>query len=178
MKDLAARERDLEAVLSSARKTVVTIHPQAAQRYRAKVGEIQQALTKGDAASQGAVALVRSMIERIAITPQPDRMALEVFGEVSMLLGNRPSTEGELANCISGCGGWIRSSTYFTRTLQGCVDLSVSRIGCLSHRESRAVACRVRFLLPATAPTPGADPHRAQSAARRGQHRRAVPQPW
>ena len=105
LKDTAARRRELEGMLSSVTKTVVTIHPQAAQRYRAKVEEIQQALTKGDAASQGAVALVRSMIERIVITPQPGRMALEVFGELSMLLGNRPSTEGELADCISGCGG-------------------------------------------------------------------------
>jgi site-specific DNA recombinase len=108
LKDTAARRRELEAVLSSATKTVVTIHPQAAQRYRAKVEEIQQALTKGDAASQGAVALVRSMIDRIVITPQPDRMDLQVFGELSMLLGNSPSTEGELADCISGCGGAAR----------------------------------------------------------------------
>jgi hypothetical protein len=86
---------------------VVTIHPQAAQRCRAKVAEIQDALTMGDAASQGAVSLVRSMIERIVITPQPNRMDLQVFGELSMLLGNKPSTEGELHDFISGRGGGI-----------------------------------------------------------------------
>jgi DNA invertase Pin-like site-specific DNA recombinase len=122
MKDLAARKREIEAVLSSAKQTVVTIHPQAAQRYRAKVAEIQEALTRGDAASQGAVALVRSMIECIVITPQPDRMALEVFGELSMLLGNTPSTEGELPDCISGCGGWIWAMPYSDRVPRGGVE--------------------------------------------------------
>ena len=107
LKDTAARRRELEGILATARKPVVALHPQAAASYRAKVAEIQEALTKGDAASEGAVALVRSMIERIVITPQPDRMALEVFGELSMLLGNRPGTDGELPDCISGCGGSI-----------------------------------------------------------------------
>jgi len=53
------------------------------------------------------VSLVRSMIERIVITPQPNRMDLQVFGELSMLLGNKPSTEGELHDFISGRGGGI-----------------------------------------------------------------------
>jgi hypothetical protein len=105
MKDLAARKRELEAALATEKKTVITLHPQAAASYKAKVQAIQDALTKGDAAGQGAVALVRSMIERIVITPQPERMDLQVFGELSWLLGNKPGTDGELADCISGCGG-------------------------------------------------------------------------
>ena len=32
---------------------------------------------------------------------------LQVFRELSMLLGNKPSTEDELPDCISGCGGRI-----------------------------------------------------------------------
>jgi site-specific DNA recombinase len=101
MKDLAARERELEATLATARTpTVATLQPHAARRYRAKVNQILEALTKGDAAVQGAVALVRTMIERILITPRPDRMDLQVFGELSMLLGNKPGTDGELGDCL------------------------------------------------------------------------------
>jgi site-specific DNA recombinase len=99
---VARRRRELEAKLPLADKKVVSIHPQAAQSYRAKVEEIQAALTKGDAAGQEAVELVRSMIDRIVITPQPEKMGLEVFGDLAVLLGNGPGPDN---NAIGGCGG-------------------------------------------------------------------------
>src|SRR5215510_9215058 len=66
------------------------------------------------------------MIERIVITPQPDRMDVQVFGVLSMLLGNTPGTDGELPESISGCGGSIYSSTYHKRTPKGRVDDLIS----------------------------------------------------
>ena len=106
-KALASRRRELEAKLPLIETNVVSLHPQAAIRYRQKVEEIQAALTAGDSAGQEAVAMVRSLIDRIVITPQPERMGLEVFGDLAILLGNVPSTDGDFSNAKDGCGGWI-----------------------------------------------------------------------
>jgi site-specific DNA recombinase len=106
MKDLAARRRELEAKLPLADQgSVAVLHPAAARSYRAKVEEIQAALTKGDAAGHEAVKLVRGMIDHIDITPGPDRMALTMYGDLSILLGNKPSPEGELErqSWLRGC---------------------------------------------------------------------------
>src|SRR5262245_2536944 len=52
LNELAAQQEKLEAMLSSAAdRDVVALHPQAAERYRQKVAEIREALTKGDSAS-------------------------------------------------------------------------------------------------------------------------------
>jgi site-specific DNA recombinase len=108
MKKLAARKRELEAMLPSMEKaTVTTMHPAAAKRYAKQVEDIQEALTRGGDAGEEAVKLVRCLIDRIVITPQPDRMDLQVFGDLAMLLGNPLSSEGELNNAKAGCGGWI-----------------------------------------------------------------------
>ena len=111
---------------------VVSVHPHAARRYKAKVEQIQWALTKGDAAGQEAVQLVRSLIDKIVITPGPDRMALEVFGDLAVLLGNKLSTDVDFGNAKDGCGGSIYSSTYVRRTPKGRVNTSLVS-GCLSH---------------------------------------------
>ena len=59
-KALASRRRELETKLPLIETNVVSLHPQAALRYRRKVEEIQAALTAGDNAGQEAVGLVRS----------------------------------------------------------------------------------------------------------------------
>jgi site-specific DNA recombinase len=105
--ELAKRRRELEGLLAAAEQKVVAIHPNAAKSYRAKVEEIQAALMQGDAAGENAVRLVRGLIERIVITPMDDRMDLQVFGDLAVLLGNASSPKAELGNVGVGCGGPI-----------------------------------------------------------------------
>jgi hypothetical protein len=120
MNDIAARRRELEAMLPLAEKAnVAVIHPQAGKRYRQQVEMIQGALSRGDSAGHEAVALVRGMIDRIVITPQPDRMDLQVFDDLAILFGNKPSPEEELGNAKAGCGGsiWPRPTRGLGRDL-------------------------------------------------------------
>lgn len=69
-------------------RAVVSLHPRAAERYRQKVADIHDALTKGDAASVEAVALVRDLIGEIRIIPKAkgEPVILEIAGDLAALM--------------------------------------------------------------------------------------------
>ncbi len=66
----------------------VALHPQAAERYRGKVAQIHEALTKGDAASREAITILRDLIDHILVTPteRPAPVELRVVGNLAALL--------------------------------------------------------------------------------------------
>ena len=106
--ELSRRVQELEAKLPMADTAVLTLHPQAAERYKAKVAAIQEALGRGDGAAHEAIQLVRSLINKIVVIPPADpkgRMGLEVFGDLSALLGNQG--QQERYGALDGCGGRI-----------------------------------------------------------------------
>ena len=70
---LSAERKQLEAELSASRQDVLlAFHPNAAERYAAKVADIHAALLKSDEAAREAVVLVRELVERIIVTPTAD----------------------------------------------------------------------------------------------------------
>lgn len=82
---------------------VAVLRPQAAAAYAQKVVLIQEALAQGDAAALKAVALVRGLVHEIRVTPRPDRMDLEVVGDLVALL--EQERDGNKRDFIGGCGG-------------------------------------------------------------------------
>jgi len=60
--ELEAKQVELERKLPLAKEDVIAFHPHAALRYRAKVEQIQEALTKGDSAAHEAIQIVRELI--------------------------------------------------------------------------------------------------------------------
>lgn len=92
----AERRVALQRVPQKDDADVVTLHPAAADRYRAKVAEIHAALNKGDDAARDAISLVRELIQRIVVTPdeggQP--MRIELIGNIAALLAETGTQSG------------------------------------------------------------------------------------
>jgi hypothetical protein len=67
--------------------TVLALHPAAAKRYAAKVGEIRTtALTTPDGVGQEAMTLARKLISAITVTPREGRsLQLVVTGDLALL---------------------------------------------------------------------------------------------
>ncbi|HET7158770.1 MAG TPA: zinc ribbon domain-containing protein [Burkholderiales bacterium] len=103
-KELVAKRRELEARLPD-KSTVVALHPNIATRYKQMVDNIQATLARGDAHAHEAVTLVRSLITKIVVRPEDDRMGLEVLGDLAVLFGAR--TDPEADNVSGGCGDRI-----------------------------------------------------------------------
>jgi hypothetical protein len=73
---------------------------------RAKVADIQAALSTGDEAGQEAVALVRELIMRVRIVPAPrgEPVGLEIAGDLAALLTvNEEGTPG-MVTMVAGVG--------------------------------------------------------------------------
>ncbi len=64
------------------------MHPNAADRYRQKVEQVQAALKQGDTAGLEAVALVRDLIRRVCVIPtvKGEPVGLEIAGDLAALL--------------------------------------------------------------------------------------------
>jgi len=105
--ELVAEQREIERALAEA-KTPDTIefHPEAAERYRAKVDDIHAALKNGDHASLEAITLVRDLIDHIVVTPtqKPDPVGLEVVGSLAVLLMENPSGTKVAESLVAGAG--------------------------------------------------------------------------
>jgi hypothetical protein len=67
---------------------VVSLHPHAAARYRQRVAEIHEALSRGNAASVEAIELVRELIGEIRVIPQSkgEPVVLEIAGDLAALM--------------------------------------------------------------------------------------------
>ena len=82
-------EREKEHVLSNleeAEPDPVRIHPNAADLYIAKVGNLRQALNKGDSRSEAAQ-ILRSLIEEIRLHPIDGELRIELVGDLARLIG-------------------------------------------------------------------------------------------
>ena len=76
----------------------------AADRYRSKVAQIHEALTKGDAASREAITVLRELIDHILVTPteRPAPVELRVVGNpAALLVENTPGT-GVAVSMVAG----------------------------------------------------------------------------
>ena len=107
LNQLGAQKEELEArmVLANA-PDVVELHPQAAERYRRKVEEIQAALAAGDAAGTEAVALVRDLIQKVRVIPTPrgEPVGLEVAGDLAAILAMNGGGTAVMSTLVAGVG--------------------------------------------------------------------------
>jgi hypothetical protein len=105
LKQLTAREEELEAQLALAQAPdVVELHPQAAERYRRKVEEIQAALAAGDAAGTEAVAVVRDLIQQVRVIPEPrgEPVGLEIAGDLAAILNMNGDRTTVMSAMVAG----------------------------------------------------------------------------
>ena len=66
---------------------VVRLHPNAAALYAAKIADLQAALNQPDIRLE-AMAVLRTLIERIVLTPDesaPNGLAIELFGDLATI---------------------------------------------------------------------------------------------
>jgi len=82
---LEARQAELAAQAAAPPPPPVTIHPNASEIYRKKVADLHAALAEPGTRAAAAEAL-RGLIEEIRITPDGDRNAVELVGELAALL--------------------------------------------------------------------------------------------
>ncbi|MEQ1714377.1 MAG: recombinase family protein, partial [Hyphomicrobium sp.] len=84
----------------------VALHPHAADRYRSKVAQIHEALTKGDAASREAITILRELIDHILVTPteRPAPVELRVVGNLAALLVENTPGTGVAVSMVAGAG--------------------------------------------------------------------------
>ena len=105
--ELQTEQKRIEAELAEGDNTSpVSLHPNAADRYRAKVALIHEALTKGDAASLEAITILRDLIDHIVVTPteRPAPVELRVVGNLAALLVENTPRTGVAASVVAGAG--------------------------------------------------------------------------
>lgn len=88
LQELEARKKTLQSRLPTEGFNVVVQHPQAAQRYRQMVEEIETAFRQDDPTAARTIELVRSLIRRVTVTPTPGRqpLKLELSGNLAALI--------------------------------------------------------------------------------------------
>lgn len=91
----------------------VAIHPEAGKRYRAKVAQIHEALTKGDAASREAITILRDLIDYIEVRPtdRPAPVDLRVRGNLAALIVQNTPGTGVAVMMVAGAGNRVRYSS-------------------------------------------------------------------
>ena len=90
LKALEREKADLSALIAQADQDapVVTLHPQAVERYRADIEALDAALPS--AVATGAADALRSLVERVVVQPTPvgTPVEVEIVGRLSLLIGH------------------------------------------------------------------------------------------
>jgi hypothetical protein len=103
--ELETREQVVKSQLALANgPDVVELHPQAAERYAAKVADIHSALSRGDEAGHEAIALVRELVTRVRVVPTPrgEAVGLEIAGDLAALLNVNEEGPIGMAKLVAG----------------------------------------------------------------------------
>ncbi|HEY1243435.1 MAG TPA: recombinase family protein [Hyphomicrobiaceae bacterium] len=103
--ELETREEAVKSQLALANgPDLVELHPQAAERYAAKVADIHAALARGDAAGHEAINLVRELITRVRVIPTPkgEPIGLEIAGDLAALLGANNEGTPVVSTMVAG----------------------------------------------------------------------------
>jgi hypothetical protein len=114
LRELETEQEALEQKLVLAQTPdIIELHPQAAERYRRKVEEIQTALSAGDVAGTEAVELVRDLIQRVRVIPTPrgEPVGLEIAGDLAAILNLNGGGTAVMSTMVAGA----RSHLYRTK---------------------------------------------------------------
>ena len=85
IKDLEQRQTDLLRMLEEAMDPEPLLHPNLAVLYREKIAGLRDALYQPDARDE-AFELVRSLIERVVLTPVEGDLRIDLHGEIAGIL--------------------------------------------------------------------------------------------
>ena len=87
MKELEARQDELRSFLAEAEEPPALLHPEMATYYRQQVAELHAALQeKSQAKRLKAAEVLRSLIERIVLTPEDGELKIDVAGDLAGIL--------------------------------------------------------------------------------------------
>jgi len=87
MLKMEARKRDLEARLAATKEPLPTLHPRMAHHYREQLDNLTLALSAGDECNRlKATEIIRSLIERIVLTPEGSDLVVDVQGDLAGIL--------------------------------------------------------------------------------------------
>ena len=94
---LAARQEELEALLEGVAEQPVLLHPHMAEHYHKEVAALSEALS-ADATRGEAADILRSLIDRILLTPDEAGKALQIdlHGDLAGILGLAQKHNGPL----------------------------------------------------------------------------------
>jgi site-specific DNA recombinase len=84
LEELERRKAELEAELAWAEAPAPRLHPNLADVYRQRLGELSRVLGADDAAEAREV--VRGLVEAIRLVPEAGRLRIEVRGELGAIL--------------------------------------------------------------------------------------------
>ena len=83
--ELEARKAELETRLAAPAPPPVRLHPNLAQLYREKVGELHSALSEPEMRTE-ALELIRGLIDRVELHPNADGFRIELIGEIANMV--------------------------------------------------------------------------------------------
>jgi hypothetical protein len=105
--EVETRQEAVKSQLAlAAGSDIVELHPQAAERYAAKVADIHAALARGDDAGQEAIALVRELVTRVRVNPGPpgEPVGLEIAGDLAAILSVNETGPACMVSMVAGVG--------------------------------------------------------------------------
>jgi site-specific DNA recombinase len=150
--ELETREQVVKSQLALANgPDVVELHPQAAERYAAKVAEIHSALSRGDSAGHQAVALVRELVTRVRVVSKSkgEAVGLEIAGDLAALLNVNEQGPIGMAKMVAGARNHFPCSSRLLPQLPafphclGQVCIPIWPAGGLDSRQRDVVRCRI-----------------------------------
>lgn len=99
---LIARRDELDRLLETTPEAPVLLHPNMSEKYRREVQALTQLLADGDRKMEAAE-ILRSLIEKIVLTPTPDRreLVVDLFGDLAGII-NLAASSGKA--CAHGSG--------------------------------------------------------------------------
>lgn len=91
-----ARRKELDRLLSETPRAPVLMHPSMSERYRAEVTELTRLLGCSERRTEAADAL-RSLIDRIILTPNEDRTSLvvDLHGDLAGIINLAADRDGK-----------------------------------------------------------------------------------
>jgi site-specific DNA recombinase len=105
MKQACAEERAISVTLAEAPTPVIALHPGALSRYESLLARLQDAISKGIAAGNGAyVDAIRDLVETVTVRRDDSRkgaIEVSIAGRLNALLGEKAFPNGLRAVCGS-----------------------------------------------------------------------------
>ncbi|MBK8175222.1 MAG: recombinase family protein [Rhodospirillales bacterium] len=100
IEQLEARKAELASKLANAHEPPPLLHPNMAEIWRQRIGGLHEVLAD-EAAKAEALALLRSLIERVTLVPERGQLAIELRGDLAAMLtfaANKRRSPGERAD--------------------------------------------------------------------------------